>query len=106
MIKKSTKEIIQEKLDNLKIVVNEYLPFVDQWHKVDVDYDKFTAMVTVTWYNEVEKENQHGERNVYYPYTKREFHISDIDSRIKRYKDKIAKAIEDQSLGISKPARI
>jgi hypothetical protein len=55
MIKKSTKEIIQEKLDNLKIVVNEYLPFVDQWHKVDVDYDKFTAMVTVTWYNEVEK---------------------------------------------------
>lgn len=80
---------IKEKLQTLSALCTEYSHYLDQWKKVEVSYDKFTQEVSVTWYNEVEKEWPRGDVVVYRPYTRRVFGIEDIDHRITSYRNKI-----------------
>lgn len=87
---------LQEKLQALKDITLEYSKYLDNWNKVRVDYDEFTSMVSVTWYNEVERQNSMGETDVYYPYTRREFHSSDLTDRITSYRNKIKYALSKE----------
>lgn len=80
---------IRQKLETLSALCTEYSQYLEKWNKVDISYDKFTGEVSVTWYNEVEKEWPTGDIEIYRPFTRRTFGLEDIDERIMSYRNKI-----------------
>ena len=79
----------QAKIRLLRKLVKEYANYLDLWHKATVRYDKFSEMIAVTFYNEIETINEHGIKVTRRPFTRREFGISYLDERIKSYRNKI-----------------
>ena len=76
--------IIQKRLKRLEKVTNEYLPYTKWWA---VNVFLVDDNVFIVWLRP--KDPKRGDAGVYLNYTSRVFPVTDLNKRIRSYKDKI-----------------
>ena len=81
-----------EKIKLLRRLVKEYLPYVNKWKSVEVTHDRFEGIVYITWYSILRKKEGDGTMKKIRNFTRREIGVSDLDERIKSYRNKISYA--------------
>jgi len=83
--------IIQKRLKRLRKVVDEYLTFT-RWKAVNVFIEDDNVFVAWLRPKVVRKKDDKGVDGFYIDFTHRTFPVSDINKRIRSYKDKIVVA--------------
>lgn len=86
-MEESRQRRIEGKLARLTELVNEYLPYLTRWDGVEVQYDRFTFWVSVTWFRKAFIEGY--TTTEWQPFDRRSFGIEDLDDRIRSYESKI-----------------
>ena len=83
--------IIKKRLKRLENVVNEYLPLT-RWRAVNIFIEDMNVFVVWLKPKIVKKKDDKGEDGFYIDFTHRVFPVSDLNKKIRSYRDKIVVA--------------
>ena len=83
--------IIKKRLKRLRKVVDEYLPFT-RWRAVNVFLEDDSVFIAWLRPKIVKKKDDKGEDGFYIDFTHRAFPVSDLNKKIRSYRDKIVVA--------------